>query len=104
MRLTPTEIDQIIKAVNPFIKTMRAELRLYGSRVSDALKGGDIDLLLLLENKENTDILLSKKHNILAAIKANIGDQKIDLKMAVQNTDDPFVQLILPKSIVLHHW
>jgi len=106
MRLTPLEINQIIQALSPFLHHQTAKLYLYGSRVHDHLKGGDIDLLLSLDNSELIDKLSLKKHEILADIKNLIGEQHIDLKI-INKKDiqtDPFLQLILPTTVLLHQW
>ena len=103
MRLNPDEVNLIIAACDSFITGEAVELRLYGSRVNDALKGGDIDLLVLTENDEFSARLREKKHNILAAIKKNLGDQKIDLVISTKQNiqEDPFIKMILPESILL---
>jgi hypothetical protein len=78
MRLNADEVEGIILGIESFILNFRAELRLYGSRVDDFKKGGDIDLLLFVpldvKNK-----LADVKHKILANIKKRIGDRKVDL-------------------------
>jgi hypothetical protein len=104
MRLTPKEVNGIVVALSPFIDNFSAELRLYGSRTKDELKGGDIDLLLITEQKEAATALLMQKHKILAAIKHLIGEQHIDLKIIARLAiaDDPFVNIILPGSILLY--
>ena len=56
---------------------------MYGSRVNDQLKGGDIDLLLLVEKAALAEELREKKHIILASIKKRLGDQKIEMKTAL---------------------
>lgn len=106
MRLTETEINHIITALTPFLAQQNAELRLYGSRVNDSLRGGDIDLLLIVESLEETASLKIKKHHILAEIKNLIGDQRIDLKIIAREeiNDDPFLAIIIPSSVILHRW
>jgi predicted nucleotidyltransferase len=51
---------------------------LFGSRVDDSQKGGDIDLYIdtQVENK------VSKKIDFLVALKNRIGEQKIDLVLS----------------------
>ena len=69
-------------------------------------EGGDIDLLLITESEKGSSILQRKKYEMLAEIKYNIGDQKIDLKIADKNEmqDDVFLKMIFPASILLHKW
>ena len=58
------------------------EIYLFGSRVDDTKKGGDIDLYLVLKEHKN---LFDKKIKFLSRIKRELGEQKIDV---VFNTDD----------------
>ncbi len=106
MRLSKSTIQKIIEVLAPFVDMYTVELRLYGSRVDDNLKGGDIDLLLLLDQSESIATLSLRKHEMLAKIKQYIGEQRIDLKITskAEVTTDPFLQLIMPTSIVLHKW
>ena len=103
MRLSENQVKQMISALQPFISPHHAQLKLYGSRVHDHLKGGDIDLLLLTDNVDTAHLLLEKKHRLLAAMKEKLGDQKIDLLIAAKNDDqkDLFIQMILPQSVHL---
>lgn len=57
------------------------EIFLFGSRVDDNDKGGDIDLYLVLKSHQD---LFKKKIKFLAGIKKELGDQKIDV---IFNTD-----------------
>ncbi len=52
------------------------ELYLFGSRVDDKKKGGDIDLYLKVVNQEN---LFEKKIKFLSRVKRELGEQKIDI-------------------------
>ena len=52
------------------------DIYLFGSRVDDTKKGGDIDLYLVVDNHIN---LFKKKLKFLAKIKKVIGEQKIDV-------------------------
>jgi predicted nucleotidyltransferase len=58
------------------------EIYLFGLRVDDTKKGGDIDLYLVLKEKHD---LFNKKIKFLSRIKRKIGEQKIDV---VFNTDN----------------
>ena len=52
------------------------EIYLFGSRVDDSKKGGDIDLYLVVKDKSD---LFRKKLLFLAKIKKALGEQKIDV-------------------------
>jgi len=106
MRLTQQEINHLVKVLTILIGNQDAQLRLFGSRVDNQRKGGDIDLLLLTKDHTMKVQLQAKKHHILADMKELIGDQKIDLKIATHNEikEDSFLQLIYPDSICLFQW
>ena len=74
MRLTESEILSIKEVFQNVFK--HGEIFLFGSRVDDTKKGGDIDLFIIQKNKENN---LEKKINFLTLLKQKIGDQKIDI-------------------------
>ncbi|MDQ6991930.1 MAG: nucleotidyltransferase domain-containing protein [Mariprofundus sp.] len=57
------------------------DIYLFGSRVDDSKKGGDIDLYLTVVDHSD---LFAKKIKFLARVKRELGDQKIDI---VFNTD-----------------
>ena len=52
------------------------DIYLFGSRVDDNKKGGDIDLYLVLKDHSN---LFEKKIKFLSRIKKELGEQKIDI-------------------------
>jgi hypothetical protein len=106
MRLTDAQVHALINGLTPFIHGARVELRLYGSRVHDHMKGGDIDLLILTEQAGVADSLMELKHVLLSNMKKFIGDQKIDLKIVAQEdvATDSFLKMVLPSSILLHRW
>ena len=72
MRLNEREIFAIKTAFKEVFKN--GKIYLFGSRVNDNLKGGDIDLFI--ESKEAN---LEKKIKFLVALKNKIGDRKIDV-------------------------
>ena len=74
MRLRQNEIEAIKKTFYTIFK--KGEIYLFGSRVDDTLKGGDIDLFVSTPYVENS---LEKKLDFLSMLKQKIGDQKIDL-------------------------
>ena len=74
MRLSKKEvlfIKNIIKA-----KDSQARIFLYGSRIDDNLKGGDIDLFIISEAMGFSD-----KIDILIELEKKLGDRRIDLSI-----------------------
>ncbi|UQB43252.1 nucleotidyltransferase domain-containing protein [Thiomicrospira microaerophila] len=77
MRLTP-HYQTVIK--NTFLDVFKqGEIYLFGSRVDDTKKGGDIDLFIHVEDSAD---LFEKKITFLAKLKRQLGDQKIDIVFA----------------------
>ncbi len=83
MRLSDSEINTIRKLARKFFGE-DAHIFLFGSRVDDSRRGGDIDLLV--RSKKKKDLILSAKIDFLTELKLEIGDQKIDL--VIENSDD----------------
>ena len=76
MRLTPAQIDTI-KSTATAVLGDGAQVTLFGSRVNDQLKGGDIDLLL-----ESDQHIANKPQaigKIYAQLIRQLGDRKIDI-------------------------
>jgi hypothetical protein len=98
MRLSASERAGILEVLggpgDPF---------LCGSRVDDSLAGGDIDLLLVVGSTEERIALLNRKHFHLSELKAQIGDQRIDLTIATRGMiqDDPVLLSVRERAIVL---
>lgn len=85
MRLSISEITAIktiIADLDPC-----ARIYLFGSRVDDTKRGGDIDLLIMSEILSADD-----RGKIRWKLWEQIGEQKIDILIA-KDTTDPFVQL-----------
>lgn len=80
MRLTEFEA-QAIK--NVYLKVFEGgSIYLFGSRVDDTKKGGDIDLYVVPNQEFSSDVLLKKKLDFLVQVKNLVGDQKIDIVIA----------------------
>ena len=75
-------------------------LYLFGSRTDDRLKGGDIDLLLVVSDSE-VDAVKSLRYQILARLKMAIGDQKIDLAIFPDISMDPFYRMVKAGAVKL---
>jgi len=93
MRLKQVEINSIKNIINQ--RDESAKIYLYGSRVDDELKGGDIDLLVLSES-----ISFMDKLKIKAELHYKLGEQKVDL-LITEDTQKPFVQLVMETAVLL---
>lgn len=93
MRLNDFELTAIRAAVKNFDPDAR--LYLFGSRVDDSKRGGDIDLLIM------SDILtLESKRSIKIRLFEVLGEQKIDIVLAADDSN-PFVKLALETGVEL---
>jgi len=93
MRLKKNEVEIVKRLVKSF--DVRAKVYLYGSRVDDLLKGGDIDLLIISQCFSFKDKLKLK-----AELYSQLGEQKVDV-LITKETTTPFVQLALDSAILL---
>ena len=81
MRLSKKYINSIkANIINIFGKNTKVIL--FGSRVDDAKKGGDIDLYIIPQEKSNLEILYDKKIEFLSKVQLELGEQKIDVVIA----------------------
>ncbi|MEA1918867.1 MAG: nucleotidyltransferase domain-containing protein [Campylobacterota bacterium] len=81
MRLSNYEIHSIKQSFKEVFKD--GKIYLFGSRVDDTQKGGDIDLYIQTDIKDNA---LEKKNKFLAILKEKIGEQKIDVVISKNKT------------------
>jgi len=69
--------NEVVAIKNTFLDVFKSgKIFLFGSRVDDKKKGGDIDLYIISDNKDN---LSSKRIHFLVKLKNIIGEQKIDV-------------------------
>ncbi len=81
MRLSKNEAYSIKQA---FYKVFgEGKIYLFGSRVDDTKRGGDIDLYLC--PKDYSDDMYEKKIKFLVELDLTIGEQKIDVVIAKDN-------------------
>ena len=79
MRLSSDEVAELLLAMSETMSPLPWQLLLFGSRTDDLLKGGDIDLLVVLENEEDWNAACGFKTALLVAMKDRLGEQRIDL-------------------------
>jgi predicted nucleotidyltransferase len=88
-RLEPAELDAIRDQTESLAPG--AEAYLFGSRTNPAARGGDIDLLLLTEQR----LALGTLRRIRRAILDRIGEQKLDIVNFTRNERHPFKDVAL---------
>jgi hypothetical protein len=95
--------DQILIICQSFRKYFGKEdhLWLFGSRVDDAKKGGDIDLYV--ETTYSPSDAVSAKLDFLVDVKMGLGDQKIDviLNLVHSNIELPIYKVAQREGIQL---
>lgn len=77
MRLTPRQTEIIRQAAHAAFGPA-TQVWLFGSRVDDSKRGGDIDLFIETDEPDVAKIVRAEMA-FLAAIKMQLGDQKIDV-------------------------
>ena len=82
MRLSLLQIEAIIRCKDTIFDT-QSKIYLFGSRVYDDKKGGDIDLYLQTKYDDN---IYTKKIQFITMLQSLIGEQKIDLVIAKDDT------------------
>jgi uncharacterized protein len=93
MRLTDYQRQSLLEVIQEFLPG--AEPYLFGSRVNDSAQGGDIDILLLTDEKLPLRRILTLRRKILD----KIGDQKLDIANYSKDSDNPFKSLILETAV-----
>ncbi len=94
MRLTEKEIQLFKDQILPF--DANAGIYLFGSRIDDEKKGGDIDLLVISDKIGFVD-----KIKIRTGIFKHLEEQKLDL-LVKKDFNDTFVKVIEDQLICLH--
>jgi predicted nucleotidyltransferase len=95
MRLTPHQLEQIQNTVHDYADGVLSDwqLWLFGSRMNDEAKGGDVDLCFLAP--ASAQALLSVKLKLRPAIEAAL-DIPVDLVM--QSTQQP-IKLVTQQAM-----
>lgn len=95
MRLKASEKNAILRQATRFAPG--GESYLFGSRTNPDARGGDIDLLLLTNDK----LSLRKVREMRRAILREIGEQKLDIVNFPRHADHPFKDLALEGGVRL---
>jgi len=93
MRLTDLDIQTIKRAILAY--DSEAQVWLFGSRVDDSKRGGDIDLFVL-----SPSISRDKLRDIKMALYDGLGEQKIDLVIE-SDFSSPLGQIVLKEGVCL---
>lgn len=94
MRLHEKEIKILKDKIHTIAED--AKLYLFGSRVDDSKKGGDIDLLILSDKITKKDLRL-----VRIEFFEHFGEQKLDIILDDKTSKSPFTRHILQKAIEL---
>lgn len=102
MRLSESDRQKILHTLKPYL-AKTAVVYLFGSRADDKKRGGDLDLLILTSDDMQTKTLQMKKHFMVAALKDQLGDQKMDVLIRAKSdlNEDVFLQDIFEQAIPL---
>ena len=94
MRLTESEVNNIKNSVLSLDE--HASVFLFGSRVDDSKRGGDIDLLIKSKKLNKHDL-----RKIRAQFFSAFGEQKMDLVLDSGDKNNAFINMIKPEAIKL---
>ncbi len=94
MRLYKEQIEVLKNKLQTLSSS--AKLYLFGSRIDDTARGGDIDLLVVSNTLTKKDLRL-----IRVDFFEHFGEQKIDIVLDNGEFKNPFVQHIFKKAILL---
>jgi predicted nucleotidyltransferase len=93
MRLTDREREVIVDSIKHVDQD--ADIYLFGSRVDDHKRGGDIDILIFSEHiRKNNLIAIEEK------IFKEIDEQKIDFVLSIKNISSKFIKMILSQKVI----
>ncbi|MHB1591077.1 MAG: nucleotidyltransferase domain-containing protein [Sulfuricella sp.] len=87
MRLQPKEVDAIVQAAREAFAP-GTEVFLFGSRLQDAARGGDIDLLVETPEAMSSAELVQRRTRFISRIYRALDEQRIDVVIATQGQQD----------------
>ncbi|QOY54052.1 nucleotidyltransferase domain-containing protein [Candidatus Sulfurimonas marisnigri] len=94
MRLSKEEITLLKNKL--YELSSDARLYLFGSRVDDTRRGGDIDLLILSDKLRKKDL-----RKLRLSFFEKFGEQKMDIVIDDGTLTNPFTKLIFQKAVLL---
>ena len=98
MRLTPAEIAAIKAAARQAFGAT-AVVRLFGSRVDDSRRGGDIDLHVEVDPPFDLHV---RRHEFIERLFARIDEQRVDVIATIRGeTARPIEQIAYRDGIIL---
>lgn len=103
MRLTDTE-RQILRDAARDAFGNDTKVYLFGSRVDDTKRGGDIDLLVCLDARSgaaDTAHLARQRVRYLVLLEKALGERKIDLVTALPDDERPIVRVAKTTGVEL---
>ena len=95
MRLSKPKIENLTSSIHSFLP--KSKVYLFGSRVDDTKKGGDIDILILGDRK----LTFIEKSKIEKNFFMSYGEQKLDLLSLPFKSNNPFKNLVLEEAVEL---
>lgn len=97
MRLSLDQVKEVEKAFKS-LELPQAQIFLIGSRTKDRLRGGDLDLLVLVDDVENLELYRKSKLKLINEIKKqnSINEMGTDITIALKNEigQDSFLSLV----------
>ena len=102
MRLTDAEHADIAAAARAILPP-GSRVSLFGSRVDDSLRGGDVDLWIELAGQPSTADIVRLRARLTAALYRRWGERRIDMLMSLCDPPDqrPIVEEARRHSIEL---
>ncbi|NCO00442.1 MAG: nucleotidyltransferase domain-containing protein [Epsilonproteobacteria bacterium] len=94
MRLHKNQIEVLKNKLQALSSS--AKLYLFGSRVDDAARGGDIDLLIVSDTLTKKDLRV-----IRVDFFKHFGEQKLDILLDNGEFKNPFTKHIFQKAVLL---
>ena len=100
MRITENEKKVIVKEAQKQFG-IRTKVYLFGSRVNDLARGGDIDLLIVPAHTSSIEKLYSSKISFAVTLDMILEEQKIDIIIKYPGDMRGIVQTAINQGIAL---